>query len=1058
MQHTGKQKTKTNQYQYQYLIDRSKEVGLTLDQALNDGLGVDHHGNILQYIRFFTGERITYDYRPKEVNPNSIGFQQHVKENPLFITRYTPASIEKLKCGKYRFPSKQKTGFGAKLPIPTNLSISNYNNNVTGGTISITEGYFKALAASMQGIDMVAFSGIFNFDLSIEFKEYILSRKPKNFIIHYDGDGRNAGTKGQIITDKRPRNFDLSAKRFATLLFKFLQSEGLKMNVYVSMVNPDLQYKGFDDLLNAWSNKEEVTDTFNSCVDSKFFLFSKLSKSNYKGKISTFFGVDNPINFYENNKELINGCPYLFNGIELINRSSNLFTTSLLRTVSDPFEVTSVNKTELTVDKYISEATGTVDGLIDQYNKLALNVPTGTGKTSFFTGYKDKKNKWIKGYAERKKEHIVLAVPTVALVKQLKRAVKNVATIHGYITKRQRTKAMQSRVIICTYDTLHHIADLENRILIIDESHNLVNAVNYRRETLIKITHLFDTAKKTILLSGTTSKALCKVFKFHYVNVQRLINPEILYTPIIAQGDGTQKENLISATVNHIAKNHKAEGKDFLLFNCKKSLQIIKGQLIKKGFKDSEIDIICSEDVRNENIKIQSYRDILNKQKIGNQTKIILSTCLIAEGININNVNIGNIYTVNVSCIDMIRQYVARFRKLDRLQLNIIYSPNQSIKKSFRDDTESNIESQEAIAKAHLRRYEKKRTKAWETLSNYDAEYYDSIEDNPATKEMRKNNVYFYGDQYHVDQLNILSNEYGRKIKSAPNCYIFAQLDKLGWIVNESLQVNSDTSEIKKINQKIKNDKNKFKDSYLNQLELNPKTVISEAVKRDRKSRNNTIAYKLVPESDIIDCTDFENEYKQGIKNGWVKGISANYCKLRDYYSLDHETVITVLKSVSKSNLKSFFNASISLHEYGLYQVKHHRRKLPTNQKTDISNNIKLGKHILKRLSGTKTITSKDLLGIVRKFHTIQVIDKNGKLKPVRQNITLNWVNDRLTKLFKFERKKVIDGYEYQINDSLFDMGNYDENVLNLFDTFLSLEIGKRKLKPLIIIKLNEIG
>ena len=39
------------------------------------------------------------------------------------------------------------------------------------------------------------------------------------------------------------------------------------------------------------------------------------------------------------------------------------------------------------------------------------------------------------------------------------------------------------------------------------------------------------------------------------------------------------------------------------------------------------------------------------------------------KNININNSNIGNVYTIGIRCIDSFRQYVARFRKMEKVMV-----------------------------------------------------------------------------------------------------------------------------------------------------------------------------------------------------------------------------------------------------------------------------------------------------------------------------------------------------------------------------------------------------
>ena len=74
----------------------------------------------------------------------------------LAVTRYHP---DYLKANPER--SKYGNQFGERVrPLPATLATKAYNAKTTGGLVAFIEGYFKAIALDLAGIEAVAFTGI----------------------------------------------------------------------------------------------------------------------------------------------------------------------------------------------------------------------------------------------------------------------------------------------------------------------------------------------------------------------------------------------------------------------------------------------------------------------------------------------------------------------------------------------------------------------------------------------------------------------------------------------------------------------------------------------------------------------------------------------------------------------------------------------------------------------------------------------------------------------------------------------------------------------------------
>lgn len=133
------------------------------------------------------------------------------------------------------------------------------------------------------------------------------------------------------------------------------------------------------------------------------------------------------------------------------------------------------------------------------YRVLALQAPTGYGKT--YNIVKNIKN-------------CVIAVPTIALAHQTANSYE-IGSLTGInsesdILEFDLFKQGQTDIIVCTYDQLYRF-DLSNVIVVIDEAHELVNAIVYRKKTILAVQKSLAKAKKVLYISATLPKEYLKL-------------------------------------------------------------------------------------------------------------------------------------------------------------------------------------------------------------------------------------------------------------------------------------------------------------------------------------------------------------------------------------------------------------------------------------------------------------------------------------------------------------------------------------------------------------------
>lgn len=115
----------------------------------------DKDGNINILVYTLRGWTVQYP------DPNMGKTYDHSNVERLkyyYVTRKAPENIQSEDEGKYRFPKGQ----GIYPFFPPSL-LEKYNNKQTIETLVLTEGYFKAMCASMHGFDIVGLGSITHY-------------------------------------------------------------------------------------------------------------------------------------------------------------------------------------------------------------------------------------------------------------------------------------------------------------------------------------------------------------------------------------------------------------------------------------------------------------------------------------------------------------------------------------------------------------------------------------------------------------------------------------------------------------------------------------------------------------------------------------------------------------------------------------------------------------------------------------------------------------------------------------------------------------------------------
>jgi hypothetical protein len=738
-----------------YYYRRIAELGLSEREARHQyGFTPSDNGDIILAAFHYNGEPVEFipgNRRKAFKNMTGRKSSGEVHEGSYY-RQYGRVRVhpDRLKPGGAKYYS---VGGENVPPFPMPAARAAYQAKKTGGHICFIEGEFKGAALDKNGIETVAFGGIGLYKLDHTTRDYITTRRPDVILVTYDGDFNDVrrDKKNGQITSQRAKNFYNSAAKFTGQLVNYLESIEHKAKIVWVAVNPDNPAKGADDLLAAANNPAEVVHQLTALKETDNWTFTKLSPTTYEAKLKARFALDSAERFYHAHAAEIGQYTFTFFGLDF------KMNEGILVMESDPFAV-DLDLIPLTITEYLDEETAALDKLLKRYTCLAIQSDTGSGKTTYLI-------EW----AKRTNRRLVIVVPTRSLCKQLAKD-HGIFAMYGANTSDRAADAAAAQIVVATYDTVHHLPDLETRVLVIDECHNLVNQYGqirksiklFRAHTLNRLQQLAKTAAQVVYLSGTMPKALLKAYNVPLVDVRRLDSPTVRLHRLTAHNSKVKAHT--SALLSQLSKDIEEQPNQvhFAILNNLKELTKVRALVIGSGrLQADEIEVISRGTY--EAGETSAFNDLVDISIVRPGVRLVLCTSIIAEGINVKNTNVGNVYAVGVKCPDTVRQFAARFRKMNTVDLFLILPPEKEPGMGFSWASPGQIEYLTDRATLAAKR-------ATSLSKTGDATNYDRSNIFP---HIMPNEA---GDGFTVDHLAILATERGRMLDTAPTSYIIGRL------------------------------------------------------------------------------------------------------------------------------------------------------------------------------------------------------------------------------------------------------------------------------------------
>lgn len=580
------------------------------------------------------------------------------------------------------------------------------------------------------------------------------------------------------------------------------------------------------------------------------------------------------------------------------------------------------------VNKFLGEYQELIGNHLSNHLNSLLVAPCGTGKTYTVINYY--KNKNIK---------FILLVPNKSVVEQLEQEYKICGTKEKTINT---ILELKKPFIVACYESIKHIKNisfLKEYILIIDETHSLIQDFHYRDNTVIF--KLMDKFRSCKFLTATPYNLIKNYDERIDFVTSKKINAEI---------------SLITPGIDSLTKNKKKLTKikyKKLLDDIQKVKPFPTLLVFTSGIEDME-EITGLNVVHSGNRQGEAYESIINGILPQGLT---VTTNLFNAGLSLYNEEEVNLiidfksYDVNKSSFT---QLINRFRKSKKVNVMVIdrntkqyKAKSESIKQWGLEIVKRLNENNSSVAKEKV----------------FNNPFIDSIE--------------FYKGEFILNENNLILVEH--KL----NGYKNGSLEILEKISKENNWDFKGTLELSDIKEKTKNSKELFQ-------EKKPKFILKNILLEDNEIKLFTYEYfdhrlKKNPYSkkflfqrfkkDYIDLENAKSENKK-IIDIIDKSILSKLNKDSDKTDIK-KVLIDYFKLESKFNI-------LELKEQTIQELKGNILKLEVDSKYFSKARIIIAKHI-ENFNPKRTITKDADVRSLIKFIGI-------KIKQIRGETNLNYL------------------------------------------------------------------
>lgn len=288
------------------------------------------------------------------------------------------------------------------------------------------------------------------------------------------------------------------------------------------------------------------------------------------------------------------------------------------------------NKETIKVNKYIP--TEVAKNIIESRERVLVDSPTGSGKTtSFLTAFKE--------LQDSSNHYYIFSVPTITLTEQcaIKERVMGVKGQTKDLFKKINTYIKnQNRVFVSTYDMAPVLIDMLQTMneplkisytLVVDEMHKFVTDYDkgYRYDAVCQLNEAGKKARSFVGLSGTIDD----IYKNDFDKVIHIDNgnPASPCKEFVVYTYKKQKEAL--AELIKLIEIWTTERRLLVFIQSKEKMMMVRDALRQHGIN---VRTISADSKKN-----PTYRQLVENETIEEGVQVVLSTSVIADGVNIKN-------------------------------------------------------------------------------------------------------------------------------------------------------------------------------------------------------------------------------------------------------------------------------------------------------------------------------------------------------------------------------------------------------------------------------------
>ena len=526
------------------------------------------------------------------------------------------------------------------------------------------------------------------------------------------------------------------------------------------------------------------------------------------------------------------------------NNQSAIIDNIEMNKIYKNFEIEKTNysyyKPNLTieVDKYISENGEYLSILLVKSSMgetTLLIAPTGSGKTYSII-------EMLKENSEVTDNKYIFVLPNSMNVEQVMKEYK----IYGAYGDISITEPLEcGKVLALTWDKFIQIDKnlLDDYIIVLDEVHQIYSDMSFRGKKINLLTESLIHAKGQIHITATPNKLDFKEYNFILEYKQKI------------QTDYNIKlySKVCDKTILDIINN----SKKFSLFrNDTKYLEFIKHNTNKKA------DIITS------NIKeiSKTYKNIIEHGSIG-EVEGLLNTSVLVAGVNIYDKDVTDIILVGMKDIASIKQYIARFRDLESVNVHIFN------------------EYEETSETFSIENYIDYRINKTSILIDFHNDYYISnkYEDKDLYLDIKPVRLENSLEYYYNSELNrYFVSETGIRYLCYNSYYKKASIESFKVLLGEYFN-NIDIVKIDKVDNKALKDYKKLskdeKDELIKELETIKIEIVGAIEVLKGNVSSETEGYLNLMNMDISKYKDYlvENELDKKLLNSSISSIVSRY-------------------------------------------------------------------------------------------------------------------------------------------------------------------------------------